>query len=344
MTDIAPPSAATPDLHAAIMNLQIAEQDEAIEYTTMRSAYRHGHHDARHAAAELVDASAVAPQSVSVPEHDRADFIMRIVQGVAEMPDRDSPEDQPEMMLVTSEELRAIIAEAFENADENESLAAPAASLSQPQAEDDYMLLESVEPDGVEWGVSFNGSNPQPEDYIACKDKDSAVRLFDKLSASLVSALPQQGEGSIDTSEFRKKLSDYNQAYITTDQFVAYIDSARLARTAAPSVKQLTTQLQDYENHWTIAEQNSFAVFLARFPNESSEGIISLGDAWKAGRAFEAEAPAPSESQTIQTDLPTRLRDMARDSDAPCPKREDILAAADEIDRLTALAKNGGMA
>jgi hypothetical protein len=51
----------------------------------------------------------------------------------------------------------------------------------------------------------------------------------------------------------------------------------------APTVKQLTTQLAD-DKPWTVVEQQAFAVFLARFPNESSQGIMSLGDAWKAGR------------------------------------------------------------
>jgi 20S proteasome alpha/beta subunit len=36
-------------------------------------------------------------------------WIDSIVQAVQELPDRDSPEDQPEMMLVTDKELRGII-------------------------------------------------------------------------------------------------------------------------------------------------------------------------------------------------------------------------------------------
>lgn len=38
--------------------------------------------------------------------------ISAIVLDVAELPDRDSPEDQPEMMLVSADELRAILAAA----------------------------------------------------------------------------------------------------------------------------------------------------------------------------------------------------------------------------------------
>ena len=37
------------------------------------------------------------------------DWIDRVVQDVAELSDRNSPEDWPEAMLVTGEELRAII-------------------------------------------------------------------------------------------------------------------------------------------------------------------------------------------------------------------------------------------
>jgi hypothetical protein len=48
----------------------------------------------------------------------RADFIERIVLSVAEIPDRDSPEDQPEMMLVTDSELRNIVKSALADADE----------------------------------------------------------------------------------------------------------------------------------------------------------------------------------------------------------------------------------
>jgi hypothetical protein len=36
----------------------------------------------------------------------------RVVQGVAELPDRTSPDDWPEAMLVTAEELRALVSEA----------------------------------------------------------------------------------------------------------------------------------------------------------------------------------------------------------------------------------------
>ena len=41
--------------------------------------------------------------------------ITKIVRDVAELPDRTSPDDQPDMMLVTAEELQAILARHFSN-------------------------------------------------------------------------------------------------------------------------------------------------------------------------------------------------------------------------------------
>lgn len=41
---------------------------------------------------------------------DRNSLADAIILDVAELPDRTSPEDEPDMMLVTAEELRAIIA------------------------------------------------------------------------------------------------------------------------------------------------------------------------------------------------------------------------------------------
>ena len=64
--------------------------------------------------------AAQAPvQGEPVSLTDRAEFTEQILLAVAEIPDRDSPADQPEMMLVTREELSGIIANAFETADDN---------------------------------------------------------------------------------------------------------------------------------------------------------------------------------------------------------------------------------
>lgn len=72
---------------------------------------------------------------------------------------------------------------------------------------------------------------------------------------------------------------------------------------AVPSVKQLTAQLEDYEEKWTPAEQRAFAEFLARFPNESSQGIISLGSAWKHGQRYVTPLAAPVERGAVHWDL-----------------------------------------
>lgn len=59
-----------------------------------------------------------SPTRESLNAAARAEFIRRVLLEVAELPDRDSPEDQPEMMLVTHEELRSILTSGFELADE----------------------------------------------------------------------------------------------------------------------------------------------------------------------------------------------------------------------------------
>lgn len=70
---------------------------------------------------------------------------------------------------------------------------------------------------------------------------------------------------------------------------------------AAPTVKQFTAQLGSDEK-WTIAEQKAFAPFLAQFPNESSQGILSLGSAWKHGIAY-AQSLAAAPQQHAQAAL-----------------------------------------
>lgn len=61
------------------------------------------------------------PQHSSTRATDREEFIRQAVSAVAEM-DRDSPEDQPEMMLVSPQELRGCLESAFERADEEAEL------------------------------------------------------------------------------------------------------------------------------------------------------------------------------------------------------------------------------
>lgn len=40
------------------------------------------------------------------------------------------------------------------------------------------ILIETHNDNGVEWGVSFTSSNPEPEDYVACKTVEDAVKLI----------------------------------------------------------------------------------------------------------------------------------------------------------------------
>lgn len=46
------------------------------------------------------------------------------------------------------------------------------------------IVLETHTDNGVEWGISFNGYNPEPEDYLRMVDKESAFKLRDKLAES----------------------------------------------------------------------------------------------------------------------------------------------------------------
>lgn len=56
-------AAKVPDLHDAIMNLPCDDSKANEEYNDRRSAYKHGHRDARHAAAELAITTPPAPDA-----------------------------------------------------------------------------------------------------------------------------------------------------------------------------------------------------------------------------------------------------------------------------------------
>lgn len=40
------------------------------------------------------------------------------------------------------------------------------------------LLIEIHNADGIEWGVSFRNSNPESEDYFACKTVEDAKKLI----------------------------------------------------------------------------------------------------------------------------------------------------------------------
>jgi hypothetical protein len=44
------------------------------------------------------------------------------------------------------------------------------------------IVIESPEKSGTEWGISFDGPNPNQEDYFKMPDKETAFRLKDYLS------------------------------------------------------------------------------------------------------------------------------------------------------------------
>jgi hypothetical protein len=128
-------------------------------------------------------------------------------------------------------------------------------------------------------------------------------------------ALALLGDERIAERRTGEKLAELLAQYRNGDRGLpTYAEWREFAAPAAPSeqarptVKQLAAQLDD-DKPWSRAEQDAFAVFLSRFLNESSQGIISLGDAWKAGRAFEAAAApaAPLPDQPEQSALVEKL-------------------------------------
>lgn len=44
------------------------------------------------------------------------------------------------------------------------------------------VVIESVDADGTEWGISFTDNNPKEEDYFKMPDKETAFRLKERLA------------------------------------------------------------------------------------------------------------------------------------------------------------------
>jgi len=244
--------------------------------------------------------------------------------------------------------------------------------LPQPQADADYMLLESVEANGIEWGVSFNGPNPHAEDYIACNSKDDALRLFDKLSAAPVSALPHQREGSIgDDKQFldlmeRRWLADNMRNVEIADRaLIDHID-ARLARTAPSSISKDIAEdekdalvelrrgvesgacdewLLDFIRQYPFAARTAAPSDLAEWERLKDPAVLhaSLLQGKPARltpdqlRHIAGDFASPLEAKPVPTDMSERLREMALEG-FPVFNRIDVISilrqAADEIDRL----------
>jgi hypothetical protein len=80
---------------------------------------------------------------VAKADFDREEFMRQVLESACEIPDRNSPEDQPEMLLLTTEELENIMRSAFELIDEeaelaDESAAAPAEVIADRQYLDGF--------------------------------------------------------------------------------------------------------------------------------------------------------------------------------------------------------------
>ncbi len=48
------------------------------------------------------------------------------------------------------------------------------------------IVIETHNHDSVDWGVSFNGHNPEPKDYFLAKNKDDAFGLRDIILTKFV--------------------------------------------------------------------------------------------------------------------------------------------------------------
>lgn len=44
----------------------------------------------------------------------------------------------------------------------------------------DVVVIETIEKDGSEWGLSFSGSNPEQDDYFKMVSEEEAFRLRDR--------------------------------------------------------------------------------------------------------------------------------------------------------------------
>lgn len=149
-----------------------------------------------------------------------------------------------------------------------------------------------------------------PKNTTKIMDSDLVHAIVDEVEKLFVS--PRAADAPSEPSELRAALiavrealqhanDSHNGGIVDTlwmlngpETVFDFIDTALESRaadaldsqpTARPTAKQLIAQLHDGQT-WTVAEQNAFAEVLACFPNESSQGIISLGDAWKHGQAY----------------------------------------------------------
>lgn len=47
-------------------------------------------------------------------------------------------------------------------------------------------VIENIDEKGTEWGISFNGNNPEPIEYIKMPDKETAFGVMKQLNNILI--------------------------------------------------------------------------------------------------------------------------------------------------------------
>ncbi|MFX0139129.1 MAG: hypothetical protein ACFFDN_36140 [Candidatus Hodarchaeota archaeon] len=47
-------------------------------------------------------------------------------------------------------------------------------------------VIENIDEKGTEWGISFNGNNPEPTKYIKMPDKETAFSVMKQLNNILI--------------------------------------------------------------------------------------------------------------------------------------------------------------
>jgi hypothetical protein len=95
---------------------------------------------------------------------DRKEFMRQVVLAVCEIPDRDSPADQPEMMLVTDYELISILESCFENADEDAAQLADSTAPGAPVGEANMDIMRELVSDFRKAAYEF-GKRHDPVDH-----------------------------------------------------------------------------------------------------------------------------------------------------------------------------------
>jgi len=122
------------------------------------------------------------------PAEQRLD---RIVQRVAELPDRSSPEDWPEAMIVTAAELRGIVAD--------ELGAAPAANDAEREAFlPPFDHCETARDVVQQLGFEFNANYLSPKNQALVEHAASCIEsLMRSRPAASVNATPEFGPADL---------------------------------------------------------------------------------------------------------------------------------------------------